>query len=330
MKQAPIMFMLAALTALSPRPFPGGGQGIGFDDLGFAPTLRKVMVPGGSTGKLALIDPDSEKIELIGGFSERAGYSSGHGEGITSSDACGGWMCVTDRSAKLLDVVDLQAKKIVATARLASGPDYVRFVPNTNEVWVTEPGDERIEIFTLPDQGRPIPTHSGFVAVPGGPESLAVAHGRAFTHLWRGTTVAIDLRSRKIVGRWPNGCKGSRGIGLDEKRGFLFAGCNEGKVTVLELKNGSLLGEASSGAGVDVIAYDQKLAHVYLPGADSGTIAIVEISISGAARVLKTADTVEGAHCATVDDRDQVYVCDPAHGRILVFKDSFTTGTSGK
>jgi hypothetical protein len=106
------------------------------------------------------------------------------------------------------------------------------------------------------------------------------------------------------------------------KRGFLFAGCDEGKVSVLDLKSGRLLGEASSGDGVDVIACDQKLAHVYLPCADSGTIAIVGISSSEAATVLKTAETVEGAYCATVGDRDQVYVCDPAHGKILVFKDA--------
>ena len=202
----------------------------------------------------------------------------------------------------------------------------MRFVPDTNEVWVTEPSAERIEVFILPDQGTPFPTHSGFIAIPGGPESLAIAHGQAFTHLWRGTTLAIDLRTRKIVGRWTNGCKGSRGIAVDEKRGFVFAGCDEGKVSVLDLKSGKLLGEASSGAGVDVIAYDQKLAHVYLPGADSGTIAIVGISSSGAAMVLKTAETVEGAHCVTADDRDQVYVCDPAHGKILVFKDSLRSG----
>jgi DNA-binding beta-propeller fold protein YncE len=327
MKRTPIMFMFAALTALSPQLFPGaGGHGIGFDDLAFAPTLRKVMVPGGSTGKLALIDPDSQKIEIIGGFSERAGYSSGHGEGITSSDVGRGLVYVTDRSVRLLDVVDPQAKKIVATAPLASGPDYVRFVPATNEVWVTEPSAERIEIFTLSGTPIPIPSHSGFIPVPGGPESLAIGHSQAFTHLWRGKTLAIDLRTHKIVGRWPNACKGSRGIAIDEKRGFLFAGCHEGKVSVLDLKSGRLLGEASSGAGVDVIAYDQKLAHVYLPGADSGTIAIVGISSSGAATVLKNAETVEGAHCVTADDRDQVYVCDPAHGKILVFKDSLRSG----
>jgi hypothetical protein len=31
---------------------------------------------------------------------------------------------------------------------------------------------------------------------------------------------------------------------------------------------------------------------------------------------------VKGAHCATADDRGQVYVCDPENGQILLFKDS--------
>ena len=81
MNYATRLFAVAALAALTPHPFAGGSRGMGFDDLGFAPTLRKVMVPGGGTGKLALIDPDSQSMEIIDGFSERAGYSGGHGEG---------------------------------------------------------------------------------------------------------------------------------------------------------------------------------------------------------------------------------------------------------
>ena len=320
MKQSPIIFMVAALAALS--PFPNKGRGIGFDDLSFAPTLRKVLVPGGGMGSLALIDPDSQKVETIEGFSERTRYAGGHGSGLTSADAGRGLIYVTDRTSKLLDVLDGQTKEIVASAQLASGPDYVRFVPDNNEVWVTEPGAERIEIFTLPERATIAPTNTGFIAVPGGPESLIVGRRRAFTHLWSGKTLAIDLRSHKVVGRWSNGCKGSRGIALDEKRGFLFAGCNEGKLSVLDLNSGRRLGEASSGSGIDVIAYNQRLAHVYLPGTNSGTLAVVGISSNGVAKVIKTIGTVVGAHCATVDDRDQVYVCDPAHGKILVFKDS--------
>ena len=312
-------------AAMGPRlgtvTFPGGGQGIGFDDLGFAPTLRKVIVPRGSTGKLGLIDPDSQNIEIIGGFSERTGHSGGHGEGITSSDAGHGLLYVTDRSSRLVDIVNPSTEKIIASTRLASGPDYVRFVSETNEAWVTEPGAQRIEIFSLADNGTTA-THSGFILVPGGPESLVIGRGQAFTHLWRGTTLAVDLKTRTTVSRWPNGCKGSRGIGLDDKRGFLFAGCDEGKVSVLDVKTGKILGHASAGAGVDIIAYNQKLAHVYMPGADSGTIAIIGISASGAAKVLKTAATMDGAHCVTADDREQVYVCDPMHGQILVFKDT--------
>jgi DNA-binding beta-propeller fold protein YncE len=222
----------------------------------------------------------------------------------------------------LLDIVDTNSKKIIASTRLASGPDYVRFVFETKEVWVTEPGAHRIEIFSLSDNGTPTATHTGFIPVPGGPESLVIGRGQAFTHLWRGITLIVDLKKRTTVGGWPNGCRGSRGIALDEKRGFLFAGCDEGKLKVLDLKTGKIVGSASVGAGVDVIAYNKKLAHVYVPGADSGTIAIVGISAAGAATVLTTTDTVEGAHCVTTDDRDQLYVCDPVHGKILVFKDT--------
>jgi len=75
--------------------------------------------------------------------------------------------------------------------------------------------------------------------------------------LWNGKTLAIDLRKRKIVERWSNGGKGSRGIALDENRGFLFAGCDEGRLSVLDVKTDKLLSEASSGSVVDVIAYNQ-------------------------------------------------------------------------
>src|SRR5690349_9450825 len=105
MKYATFLLATLMMAATSKQPFSNSGQGIGFDDLGFAPTLRKVMVPGGSTGKLALIDPDSQDIDIIGGFSEGSGYSGGHGEGITSADACRGKMYVTDRTAKLLDII---------------------------------------------------------------------------------------------------------------------------------------------------------------------------------------------------------------------------------
>jgi hypothetical protein len=196
MKLGPLVFMVAALAAVS--PFPNKGRGIGFDDLVFAPTLREVMVPGGGTGGLALIDPDSQKVQIIEGFSERTRYSGGHGEGLTSADAGRGLIYVTDRTSKLLDVLNAQTKEIVASAQLASEPDYVRFVPDNNEVWVTEPSAEQIEIFTLFNRGTVAPTHRAFIGVSGGPESLIIGHGRAFTHLWSGMTLAMTSEATRF------------------------------------------------------------------------------------------------------------------------------------
>src|SRR6185295_3421600 len=104
---------------------------------------------------------------------------------------------------------------------LAASPDYVRWVAPTGEVWVTEPDAEQIEVFTAPPDGTSAPKQAALVKVKGGPESLVIdpTRGRAYTHLWKSATVAVDLRSRAIVATWPNSCEGSRGIALDERRG---------------------------------------------------------------------------------------------------------------
>jgi DNA-binding beta-propeller fold protein YncE len=312
-----------------PLALPGGERGIGFDDMGFAPSLRKVLVPAGRSGNLDLVNPDTEQVIAIGGFSSHTSFGGGHGQGVTSADEGRGLLFATDRDAKQLNVVDPKTQSVIGTAPLASGPDYVRYVPTTGEVWVTEPGAARIEVFSLPPSGAPKPAHVDFISVRGGPESLIINNnrGRAYTHLWTDTTVAIDLKSRKVSARWKNGCKGSRGVAMDDKRGFLFVGCDEGKLTVLDLNTGAQLGSASSGSGVDIIAYNPHLGHAYLPGEESATMAIVGISAKGTATILETVKTAEGAHCVAADDRNNAYVCNPKFGRLLIVVD--TVASSG-
>ncbi len=122
-------------------------------------------------------------------------------------------------------------------------PDYVRYVAPTHEVWVTEPREHRIEIFSL-DQ-KLTPTHAAFIDISGGPESLLVdrATGRAYANLWTDSSLAIDLKGRKEVGRWKNGCRGSRGLAFGGARNFLFVGCAEGTLEVLDPRGGRHLAE---------------------------------------------------------------------------------------
>jgi len=50
---------------------------------------------------------------------------------VTSADEGRGILFATDRDAKQLIVIDPKTLSIIATAPLASGPDYVRYVAAT-------------------------------------------------------------------------------------------------------------------------------------------------------------------------------------------------------
>jgi len=319
---------------------PGGEHGIGFDDLRFDADLGQVLAPAGATGNLNLVDPKTGAVTSIGGFARTAGGGEGHGHGVTSVDSGEGWLFATDRTARALVVVDPRARKIVGRAPLAGGPDYVRYVAATRELWVTEPGDARIEVFALSPAAQiskdkaPVPAHAAFIPIRGGPESLVIdgKRGRAYTHRWKRETVAVDVRARRIAATWSAGCAAPRGIALDEARRILLVGCDGGEATALDVEHdGKLLSVAKSGRGVDIIAYDAGRRRLYLPGEESATLAIIDVDVvrgpagsQGVALTVRgTVPTVAGAHCATTDGRGTVFVCDPARGRLLVIRDPY-------
>src|SRR5512143_3326512 len=137
--------LLSTSSTPSPLAIPGGAGGIGFDDLRFSDELHEVLVPAGRTGRLDLVDPASGAVVSVEGFSKADRRASGHGEGTTSADSGQGFVFAIDRGDRTLAAVDPAAKRIVARARLAGGPDYVRWVGAAHEVWVTEPGQKAIE-----------------------------------------------------------------------------------------------------------------------------------------------------------------------------------------
>jgi hypothetical protein len=311
--------------ALSRVDLPGGAPGIGFDDLRFADGLRRLLVPGGRSGNLFLVDPTNGSVAAIPGFTAKSTFGGGHDDSVTSADEGAGFVFASDRSARVVAVVDPAVRKIVFRAPLAAGPDYVRWCGSRQEVWVTEPDRDRIEIFGFDKRSSAL-RPAGVIPVPGGPESLEIddAAGRAYTHLWAGETVALDLAGRAIVERWKNGCSGSRGIALDTRRRLLFAGCGEGRATVADLAHaGKIVGGARVDAGVDVISYDPHLAHLYVPSGSTGTLNVLGVSRAGALDALRSLPTVVGAHCVVSDEHGGVYVCDPKRGRLLVFRDTY-------
>jgi hypothetical protein len=310
------------------RLVPNGG--IGFDDLLFSAELRAVLAPAGGKGCVEVFDSSSLAQASLCGIGPGGVYAGGHGEGTTSADSGAGFVFASDRSSHSLVVVDPKLKRVVASSPLAGGPDYVRWIGGKREVWVTEPDQEQVEIFALASDTPPRLVQTGTIAIKGGPESLVVdaVKGRAFTHLWSGHTVQIDVSSRTVGKSFANGCTGSRGIALDPERGQLFVGCSEGKAVVLDVDHaGKELSSESTPSGVDIVSVNLSLRHLYVPAASDGTITVFGVGKQGKLRKLGALPAAKGTHCVASDDHNRVWACSPESGSLLVFDDPFPAAT---
>lgn len=314
-----------AAAALEPIAVPGGEGGVGFDDLVYSRALGRLLVPAGRTGQLDLVDAHGGAPLTVGGFSVGPRRAPGHGQGTTSADAGGGYAFASDRTRRTLAVIDLAARRILATEPLAGGPDYVRWVEAAGQIWVTEPDREWIEVFRLVPGSPPRLARVGTIAVPDGPESLVIdpTGRRAYTNTFGDTTVAIDVASRAVTARWKNGCRAARGIAVDAAGAVVFAGCAEGEVVALDTRTGAPLGAARTDTGVDGIAYAPALSHVYAPAAERGTVAVVGVTAGAKLTLLGALPAAKGAHCAAADDEGDAFVCDPDRGRVLVLRDPY-------
>jgi DNA-binding beta-propeller fold protein YncE len=309
-------------------PIPGGAPGIGFDDLRYSPSLHRVLAPAGRAGTVALVDPDSNGVLTVAGFSASRTYDGSHDFGPTSVDEGDGFLFVTDRSSQELSVVDPTAGSVLTSFTLSASPDYVRFVAATNEAWVSEPSASQIEVVGVAVGARPSLSSVALISIANGPESLVIDQraGRAYTHRWQSSTVVLDVKTRSMVAEWPNGCAASRGLAVDEQRGLFFAGCLEGTLSVLDtVRDGRVLSSIARGAGFDVIGYSPALGHVYLAGSACRCLVIMGVSSSGALKFLGRAAATSSAHCAAADDRGHAWVCDPDGGRLLRIDDPYPT-----
>jgi len=334
-----IALILGAATGASGAPsiakpdaiaIPDGERGIGYDDLQYAPELKRILVPAGRTGRLILIDPATKALTPIAGFGSTNSFAGGHGEGTTSAAEIPGGgegrIVATDRGSRSLKLLSAKKRAVVGSIKLAVAPDYVRAVPTTGEIWVTEPSRKQFEVLRVDEKADGGLAHVASIPVPDGPESLVIDadRGQAYSHTWAGESYAVDLKSRKIVSTWRNGCRESRGIALDAKRGFLFSGCAEGKATVVDLATGKLLSTTEAGSDVDSIGYAPTLAHLYVPGGASADLSILNVAPDGKLTMLGKVATASDAHTVAFDPVSKnVFVGTPEHGTVLVIHDPF-------
>ncbi|WP_329742919.1 hypothetical protein [Dyella sp. A6] len=302
---------------------PGGAHGIGFDDIGYATQLGRVTVPAGTTGNLVLMDPATHALTVIPGISAAPKVKSFR-EGTTSAVYAEGYLFASDHDPAEIVTIDPKTHAVIGRTPLQSGPDYVRYVARTHEIWVSEPGKAQIQVFKLALGPKPELTPATVIPVKGGPESLEIDNprNRAYSNLWKNKTVEMELTTHKVLAEWPNTCKGSNGLAIDHAHDHVFVACGEGKVvTLAPAEHGKVLASAPAGAGIDIIRYSSKLHHLYVPSARAATFTIFDVAASGALKPVALYKTAPHAHCVADDNNGHVFVCDPRAGAILAIND---------
>ncbi len=289
------------------------GPRASFDDLTYSASLGRVMAAPEGVGSVYLVDPESLEVTAIDNLPS----------GVASLDEGRGFVFIADRGGDAILVVDPSDGRTLSTFALDANPDYVRFCASTGELWVTEPGRDRIAVLAIAEDGAL--SQAAFIDTPGGPEGLGFDNvkRRAFVHA-SGDIAAIDIDQRKVIATWPTGCGGSHGIPkVDEQRGLVFAGCRaNGGGAVLDTDDGSLIAGYEAGGGAAILGYSPSLGHFYLrgdPGEDVDVLGVCETGVS----LLGTAKVSSLGHGMTSDDRGNAWVCDATTGGLFRVTDPY-------
>jgi hypothetical protein len=357
----PLVLNPTSLAVVPIRFNPAPPEGISFDDMVYDPGLGRLLVPLDGTGRLALLDPNTLDIKYIDGFSKIDPTTNGQG-GSTSAAVAHGLIYALDNSALKIMVVDPNKGTILGSTDVQSFPDFIRYVPATNELWVTEGDPEQIEVFSLANQNSPLPVSTTTISIPNGPEYLVIDNNRGLAYTNQplsGTTAVVQVQTHDVIAQWGNGCSSARGMALDAEQGWLIIACNEGKVVILDTtQDGLQVSSINYGGGLDLIGYNSKLHHVYVPSGTSSVMGIFGIEIGPKATKtpnfhapatptpppqiptptitivtlmlrLGTADTGDKDRCIVNDDQGHVFVCDSANGQLLMINDNFPDTSYG-
>jgi DNA-binding beta-propeller fold protein YncE len=314
----PTLLLTALLATAISLP---GGPPVGMDYLTYDRAANRVWVPAGNTGNVDVVDLATGTVTPIGGFATAPPRRPGRPRMGPSSATVGeGVVWIGNRGDNQLHAYDARTLAAKGAVQLPSMPDGLAYVRATHEIWVTTPGDKAL---TLTKVGGKIPGSLTTIKLEGAPEGYAVDERRGvfYTNLEdKDRTLAIDVKTHKIVGDWPAGCgaEGPRGLALDTDHRWLFVACTNG-AGVLDLDHGGrALGRITTDGGVDNLDYDAQRRLLFVASGQGAALIIAHVDDGGALRKVASIPTAKGARNPVLDARGTAYVEDSGNGRLLV------------
>lgn len=327
------LLFLSFLLAANPQPslhfstveipLPGAQGAVSLDYLAAERASGRVWIPAGGTGSVDVLDVGSRKVTCIEGFTTRAREARAGTRVLGPSAVALGDGVAFIGNRATAEICGIDARKLakMACVELAVPGDGVVYVPATKEVWVTTPRDESVTLVDASDASHL--KQSFRLALSGKPEGYAVdsARGLFFTNLEdKDKTLVIDVKTRRVKQTWAAQCgsDGPRGLAYDQSRQLLFVACTD-KVEVLDAgRDGAVLAQMETGAGVDNIDYLDAEQNLYVAAGKAARLTVAHVGVRGKLVTLGTAATAEGARVVVVARDGTAVVADPMHGRVLM------------
>src|SRR5436190_17959906 len=310
---------------------PRANGPVALDYFAYDRATGKVWVPASNTGSVDVIDEKTDAVSQITGFLtgeiERRGRKITVGP--TAASIGDGVVYIGDRGDATVCVIDAKTHARGECVPLSTDhtitPDGVVYVAATKELWITTrptsanvDAAKALQVFDASD-----PRHLKWktkIPLENLAEGYAVDNRRGlfYTNVEEiGTTVALNVRTHKIVSKWNVGSSDLQGLALDAERGFLFVACGDHVVSVDAAHDGKILHSLQTGAGLDNIDYSPERKILYAAASQTATLSIAEVGHAGKFHLKATLPTVKGARGVVAGSGDTAYLIDPAEGRIL-------------
>jgi DNA-binding beta-propeller fold protein YncE len=320
---------------LKPIPLPGSTGVVRLDYFAYDRSTGKLWVPASNTASVDVIDENSDAVSQVTGF--KTGEAELRGRkvalGPTAVSIGDGVVYIGNRGDSSLCIIDAHTLErgeclqvAPASAGPAAAPDGVVYVAATRELWITTgapplgiaSADKSLQVFDASN-----PRHlkqKTKISLHGSAEGYAVDNQRGlfYTNLEEtGKTIAIDVRSHKVIATWNPGSAELQGLALDGPRNFLFVACGDHVVSIDAGHSGKVLDSITTGPGLDNIDYSRDRKLLYAAASQAATLTIAEVDDRGNFHLKATVPTVKGARGVVAGKGETAYLIDPAGGRIL-------------
>ena len=260
-------------------------------------------------GSVDVIDEATDVVSQVTGFAtgeiERRGRKITVGP--TAASVGDGVIYIGNRGDATLCVIDAKSlarlECVPVSADHTVTPDGVVYVAAAREVWLTlrpKAGDsaaaKSLEVFDASDPSHLKPKTK--IPLDGLAEGYAVDNERGlfYTNIEEaGRTVAIDVRSHKIVAKWNPGSNDLQGLALDNARRFLFVACGDHVVSLDAGHDGKITDSITTGAGLDNIDYSADAKLLYAAASQAATLTVADVDDHGKFHLKATVPTVKGA-----------------------------------